>query len=142
VVGSGDGTEIKEIQKKGIEVKGITISPPEAKFARQQGLDVKVMDMHQLKFEPREFDLIYSKDCFKQGMAPVIVWGELTRVASRYILLSEPDNRWAHRAHNHLLLTKNQFEVLAEKFGWRLIKFWKLDHGYVEQRNFLFERVY
>jgi hypothetical protein len=99
------------------------------------------MDMHQIKHKPRSFDLVFSKDCFKQSMAPVIVWGDLTRVARKYIMISEPDNRWEQRAHNHLLLTKRQFEVLAEKFGFRLIKFWKLDHGYVNQRNFLFERV-
>lgn len=142
MVGSGDGTEMRLLKEKGINVKGITISPPEAKFARQQGLSAKVMDMHQIKYKPLSFDLVFSKDCFKQGMAPVIVWGEFTRVARKYILISEPDNRWELRAHNHLLLTKRQFEVLAEKFGWRLIKFWKIDQGYVNQRNFLFERVF
>jgi len=130
------------LKQKGLEIKGITISPKEVNCAKRKGLNVRLMDMHQIKFKPKSFDMIFTKDCFKQAMSPVIVWGELTNIARKYILISEPDNRWEMRMHNYLLLTKRQFKVLAEKFGWELIKFWKINQGYVEQRNFLFKCKY
>ena len=141
MVGAGDGTEMELIKEKDIKATGIQINPEQTQECQEKGLYCEIMDMHELTFADKEFDLVFCKDCFKQAMSHIIVWNEFVRVAKKYILISEPDDQWAWKAHNYLILTYEQFEMLAKKSGWKISKYWEIPMPYVKQRNFLFERI-
>lgn len=140
VVGAGDGTEMELIKEIGKKVVGIQINPKQVRECKEKGLDCKLMDMHELEFKEDEFDLVFCKDAFKQAMSHIIVWNEFVKVAKRYILISEPDEKWAWKAHNYLLLTFEQFDTLAKKAGWYIKKYWEIKLPYVTQRNYLFKK--
>lgn len=139
VVGCGDGTEIKEFQDAGYDVIGIQVNTEENKRIRAKGLDARDMDMHFMDFENGEFDLVYCKDCFKQAMSPTLAFAEFCRVAKKYILISEPDMRWAWKAHNYQLFTPEQFEIMGIKFNYPLQRHWIINTPYVDQNNYLFK---
>lgn len=141
VVGAGDGTELELFQEKGIKATGISISPKEVKNGKKKNLDIRLMDMHTLEFKENALDMVYCKDAFKQAMSPIIVWHEFIRVAKKYILISEPDESWAMRPHNFLLLTYNQFAVLAAKSKWEIMDYWEIALPFVVQRCFLFKKL-
>jgi len=140
VVGCGDGTEIKEFRNAGYEVIGIQVNKGQNAKIREQGFMARNMDMHFMDFENEAFDLIYCKDCFKQAISPTIAFAEFCRVAKKYILISEPDMRWAWKAHNYQLFTTGQFEIMGLKFNYPLIRHWIIHTPYVEQNNYLFKR--
>ena len=139
VVGCGDGTEIEEYKKAGYEVVGIQVNDFQNKQIREKGLDARTMDMHEMTFENGEFDLIHCKDCYKQAISPLLAFAEFYRVSKKYILISEPDMRWAWKAHNYQLFTEEQFEILSLKFGMKF-KSWIYTYPYVKQFNYLFEK--
>jgi SAM-dependent methyltransferase len=141
VVGCGDGTEIDELQKAGYEAVGIQVNTAENDKIRAKGLDARDMDMHFMTFETGEFDMIMCKDCFKQAMSPTICFAEFCRVAKKYILISEPDMKWAWKARNYQLFTPEQFKIMGDKFGYPLDNFWILEMGYVSQHNYLFKKA-
>jgi len=140
VVGCGDGTEIEEHLRGGSEkVVGIQVNKKQNELIRKKGLDARDMDMHEMDFENGEFDLVYCKDCFKQAISPILAFAEMYRVSKKYILISEPDIRWAWKAHNYQLFSEEQFEILALKFGMKFNS-WKYVYPYVTQYNYLFEK--
>lgn len=139
VVGCGDGTEIEEYKKAGYEVVGIQVNDFQNEQIRAKGLDARTIDMHEMTFDNGEFDLIHCKDCYKQAISPLLAFAEFYRVSKKYILISEPDMRWAWKAHNYQLFTEEQFEILAMKFGMKF-KSWIYTYPYVKQFNYLFEK--
>jgi len=140
VVGCGDGTEQEEIEKSGRKTVGIQVNKKQNGLIRKKGLDARDMDMHFMDFENGSFDMIWCKDCFKQALSPTLAFAEFCRVAKKYILISEPDQRWAWKAHNYQLFTPEQFEMMGLKFEYPLTKHWLISTPYVQQNNFLFTR--
>ena len=139
VVGCGDGTEIKEYEKEGYKTVGIQVNKKQNDLIRKDGFDARDMDMHEMDFENGQFDLVHCKDCYKQAISPLLAFAEMYRVSKKYILISEPDMRWAWKAHNYQLFTEEQFEILAMKFGMKF-KSWRYVYPYVTQYNYLFEK--
>jgi len=140
VVGCGDGAEIEEYLKGGSkEVVGIQVNKSQNDLIRAKGLDARDMDMHEMDFDNDTFDLVHCKDCFKQAISPLLAFAEMYRVSKKYILISEPDMRWAWKAHNYQLFNEEQMEILAMKFGMKF-KTWKYIYPYVTQYNYLFEK--
>jgi len=140
VVGCGDGTELEKIIASGREAIGIQVNKKQNELIRQRGLDARDMDMHTMDFENGEFDLVWCKDCFKQAMSPTIAFAEFNRVSRKYILISEPDESWAWKAHNYQLFTPEQFEMLGKKFKCPVVRHWKISMPYVKQLNYLFQK--
>lgn len=139
VVGCGDGTELKEFQAKDIKATGISVNKSQNEISRKQGLNVLDMDMHELDFKNDSFDMVYCKDCYKQAISPLLAFCEFYRVSKKHILISEPDMRWAWKAHNFQLFTPDQFEILAKKFDMEF-KHWTYQYPYVIQHNYLFTK--
>ncbi len=140
IVGCGDGTEIEEFKKSGRRAIGIQVNKKQNELIREKGLDARDMDMHEIDFDNNEFDMVYCKDCYKQAISPLLAFAEFYRVAKKYILISEPDMRWAWKAHNYQLFNEEQFEILGEKFGCPIKRNWIIDMPYVTQYNYLFEK--
>jgi trans-aconitate methyltransferase len=58
-LGCGDGPLTKQLVDMGCDVLGIDSSPEQIEAARRLGLNVQVMDGHELSFE-QEFDAVFS----------------------------------------------------------------------------------
>jgi hypothetical protein len=140
-VGCGDGTEMKVAESRGIEATGIQVNPEETKQIEEKGLYARTMDMHDMSwFDEGEFDLVFYKDAFKQSPMPIVAFVEAASITSKYILISEPCEKWRDRARNFQLLTRNQFEGMAIKCNCTLDKYWETKLPYVTQRHFLFKK--
>jgi ubiquinone/menaquinone biosynthesis C-methylase UbiE len=141
VVGCGDGTEQKKIEESGRKTVGIQVNKHQNELIRKKGLDARDMDMHEMSFKNKEFDLVWCKACYKQAISPLLAFAEFYRVSKKYILISEPDIRWAWKAHNYQQFNEEQFAILGEKFGCPIKRSWTINLPYVTQYNYLFEKL-
>lgn len=74
MLGAGTGAELQAAKEYGYKPVGIGLLPPEqVEFARQQGVDFRVMDMHDLKFPNESFDVAYCSHSFEHCCNPWLV---------------------------------------------------------------------
>ncbi|SRR5579875_43386 len=58
-LGCGEGTLTEKIAQSGAEVVGVDVSPEMVEAAKRRGLEVYLLDAHELAYE-REFDAVFS----------------------------------------------------------------------------------
>jgi SAM-dependent methyltransferase len=78
MLGAGTGAEIKAAQEYGYKAVGIGLLPEEqVNFALAQGVDFRLMDMHDLKFPNESFDVVYCSHSFEHCANPWLVCVEV-----------------------------------------------------------------
>lgn len=88
MIGAGTGAEVKAAQEYGYKPVGIgLLSPEQVIYARQQGVDFRVMDMHDLKFPNGSFDVVYCEHSFEHCVNPWLLCTEIWSVL-------RPHGRW------------------------------------------------
>lgn len=71
MIGAGTGAEVKAAQEYGYSPIGIgLLNPDQVEYAHQQGVDFRVMDMHDLKFPNESVDIVFSKYSFEHCIHP------------------------------------------------------------------------
>lgn len=139
-VGCGDGTECDEFIQKNKKVTGIALN---IKFIKKKNdYNLLKMDMHDLTFDDNSFDLVFCKDTFEHAISHVLAYSEMARVARKYLLITLPDfEEWKRGRYHYLIPTKEQIEILGEKFGLRIVKHWYGEaEGHARQDNYLFTK--
>ena len=85
MIGAGTGAEIKAAQEYGYKPIGIGLLIPEqVEYAKQQGVDFRVMDMHDLRFPNESFDVAYCDMSFEHCVNPWLVCMEVWTVLRPY----------------------------------------------------------
>lgn len=85
MIGAGTGAEIKAAQEFGYKATGIGFVPFEQlEYAKQQGVDFRIMDMHDLKFPNESFDIVYADSSFEHCLHPWLVCVEVWAVLRPY----------------------------------------------------------
>lgn len=73
-IGCADGAEVKAMNEIGYSATGITIGQNNVDYGKKHygNIDIREMDMHDLKFRPESYDFAYSSHCFEHAFAPWI----------------------------------------------------------------------
>lgn len=108
-VGCGNGTELNYLP--GDTVIGLDINP------KNQASNVDIGDMHDMAYQDKEFDLVYSRDSFEHAVAPIAALAEMSRVSSKYVCIVLPDEVWTERPEHLIIPTDRQLQSMAEKVG-------------------------
>lgn len=118
-IGSGSGYELKKLREK-YDVLGIDYNSINTKCGAIQ------MDMHDLKFTDKEFDLVFCRDVFEHSIAPLVAFSEMCRVSKKYVYIVLPDDTWA------LSLGHTMIPTLKQMICWGIKMDFSLDY-YTEQ---------
>jgi len=85
MIGAGVGAELKAAKEYGYKPIGIgLLNLEQVTYARQQGVDFKIMDMHDLKFPNERFDIAYSMASFEHCVNPWLACIETWTVLRPY----------------------------------------------------------
>lgn len=78
-IGCGEGKEAYILERLGYKVVGITQGAQNLKYAKDNypGIDIRVMDMHDLEFPTQSFNAIYIHHAFEHSTAPFILLVEM-----------------------------------------------------------------
>lgn len=88
MLGAGTGAELKAAQEFGYQAIGIGLLVPEqVKYAREQGVDFRIMDMHDLRFPNGVFDVVFCNHSFEHCCNPWLLCMEVWAVL-------RPHGRW------------------------------------------------
>jgi SAM-dependent methyltransferase len=79
-VGFGVGYSLDKFKELGIKVTGITMNEDERKAAFIVGHNVQIMDMANLDFEDKTFDLVWCRHAIEHSVMPIIALMEFKRV--------------------------------------------------------------
>ncbi|MHA2053374.1 MAG: class I SAM-dependent methyltransferase [Candidatus Hodarchaeales archaeon] len=125
-IGCADGMEVKVLKDLGYNVTGITLGQINIDWARKYlpDCDVRLMDLHDLEFDPNTFDCAFSDNCFEHCFAPMIhlleVWTVLKPEGKFYIKMpkfidwnegeKKPGNQLDHH-HPNMLPPKMHSEM-------------------------------
>ena len=145
-VGCGGG-EITEKLMKNWKVTGIDNSPNSIRICNQKGLDVKLMDAADIKFEDKSFDFVYSDGLLEhfENFEPFVK--EMCRVARKCVVITQPNHfSLFHKiVHNmggvpvhEYTYTIDDFTKKFEKYNFKLTG--KTGVNMNEQWGLLFER--
>ena len=93
-VGCNDGWMCKVFKENGKKPIGINdfLYPTDSKFITDNGLDIRIMDMHALDFQSEAFDAIWLRHSLEHSIAPLIVLSECHRVlkVGGYVFIALP----------------------------------------------------
>jgi len=93
VIGCNEGWEVERLMKWNKHVIGIDIVPSVVKHGREEhGLDLRLMDMHDLHFEDNTFNMVFIKGTLEHSHIPTLVLSEIYRVLkpSGYVFINVP----------------------------------------------------
>lgn len=116
-IGSGKGRMLLELQRQGLQIRGVENNPwMIAEGRRLHGeLPITLVTGHELPFEDGAFDIVLSFDVFEHIPDSDAHLGEVWRVlgpGGRYLL--QTPNKW----------TNSVFETIR----WKSLTAWKKDH--------------
>lgn len=85
MIGAGTGAEVKAAQMYGYRPIGVgLLGSEQVEYALSQGVDFRVMDMHDLKFPNESFDVAYCDMSFEHCANPWLVCMEVWAVLRPY----------------------------------------------------------
>lgn len=81
IIGCGIGAEIKAANMLGYKATGIGfLNRAQYEYAIGQGVDMKIMDMHDIRLPNESFDIVYSSATFEHGLHPWLMCTEVWAV--------------------------------------------------------------
>lgn len=132
-LGCADGAEVKALNDLGYSATGITLGQCNVDYGKKNygNIDIRVMDMHDLKFRPRAFDYAYSSHCFEHSFAPWIhvmeVWSVLKEFGLWYTqhpTYVEGTTEVTMQSHHHPnVLPPEIHRHIFEECGFKVIKY-------------------
>lgn len=139
-VGLGDGTECELFASMGKKVTGIGLNLDRVS---QKGYDAVQMDMHDMEFLGKTFDMVFCKDTFEHSISHVIAFSEMVRVSKKYVYITLPDfDSWKDGEWHYIIPTKEQMEALCRRFRVRFVKHERIAvEGHAPQDCYLLERT-
>ena len=85
MLGAGTGAEVKAAQEYGYEAVGIgLLGKEQLEYARSQGVDMRLMDMHDLKFPNESFDVVWCDNSWEHCVHPWLLCTEVWAVLRSY----------------------------------------------------------
>lgn len=74
ILGCADGNEIRVFKELGYDPVGITLGQTNIDWAKNNlpGCNIRIMDMHDLEFDPETFDCVFSDNTFEHCFAPMV----------------------------------------------------------------------
>jgi ubiquinone/menaquinone biosynthesis C-methylase UbiE len=145
-IGCGAGEITKKLIKHW-KVIGIDNSPTSIRICKQRGLDARLMDAADIKFNDKSFDLVYADGLLEhfKNFEPFVK--EMCKVSKKYVLITQPNHfslfhKIVHRmggvpVHEYTY-TIDDFAKSFKKFNYSLIG--KTGVNMNEQWALLFER--
>ncbi len=125
-IGCADGMEVKALKGLGYDPIGITLGRTNVDWARENlpDCDIRLMDLHDLDFDPETFDCAFSDNTFEHCFAPMLhlleVWTVLKPGGKFFINIplfidwedgeKKPGNQLDHH-HPNLLPPKMHTEM-------------------------------
>lgn len=119
-VGCGEGPkELDLLAKEGYDVTGITLLP----WMEKDDSRIKTMDMHDMKFPPESFDVIYSTQVMEHSYAPWLacleIWITLRDSGIFFMVVPTP---YMYKVVTHPnLLSQDQWEFILLHTGFEVI---------------------
>ena len=129
-IGTGDGYGLNFMKNKfkSESACGITLSEQEKNWAKEvyPGVNVKVMDVHDLRYDDNYFDLITARDSFEHFLSPFLALNEIYRVLKQdgLVMIALPVNEtWLYWDEHLLVPTFKQMEHLLKLSGFEILKY-------------------
>jgi SAM-dependent methyltransferase len=134
-IGARDGYGTGTLKKYGYDAVGIEIVQGFVDHAVGRGRNVRWGDAMNLEFEPKSFDVIYSRHCIEHCKDTVKFFSECEKVLKPEgcVFITFPfelRDKWLSRKYpglNHMVYfeTKDQFREVVEKTNFKEILFTK-----------------
>lgn len=123
-IGVSDGYELLQIPNS----TGLEINKSSLEKCEEKGFNVVYGDMHEIPFDDKSFDLVYSRHSLEHSIATWIAMSEFARIAKKYILIVLPDQKlWGNSDWHFLIPTLEQLQTMAKKLGFEIIDTWHND---------------
>jgi SAM-dependent methyltransferase len=130
-VGCSDGWMCKHFIDDGKAAIGINdfLYVTDHEFIKNNKLDIRIMDMHQLKFKDKSFDAIWLRHTLEHSIAPLIVLSECQRILKLggYIFIAlppYPDPPEYYPGH-YSLIPMFQLEYFMKIYRFEIISLYK-----------------
>lgn len=124
-VGVGRGYSLRKFIEKGFNVTGITLSQKEYRDFQDEGIDVKFMDMADLKFDDESFDLVWCRHALEHSVMPFIALREFYRVLRRgkLLFIEVPSDNVFHieNPNHYSLFSDHAWQALFHKAKFEVI---------------------
>lgn len=131
-VGCGQGQFAEAFKTLGIEWHGVTLGT-DYEICKSKGLEVYQEDFTFINWVQEDYyDLVFARHALEHSPFPLITLMEWNRVSNGYLCVILPNplgllgtsHVGAYKGRNHYsVMTKEHFAWLAERAGWRLLKF-------------------
>jgi len=90
-VGCGFGQEVYHFKMNGYDVVGTTLSDFDIEFGlKKLKINLVKMDMHDLDYNDKAFDLVFIRQVLEHALSPYIVLREAARVSKKYVAIFLP----------------------------------------------------
>lgn len=130
MLGAGTGAEVLAANELGYEAVGVGLLEPEQiEYARSRGVDMRLMDMHDLRFPNESFDIAFCNHSFEHCQQPWMVcmevWATLRPRGRWWINLPT----WQHAdkdgpSNRHYMILPPWFmKPMFKRCGFKLIHF-------------------
>ena len=123
-VGFGTGYSLEKFRKLGIDPVGITLDNNELQCALLLKYDAHLMDMADLDFDDKRFDLVWCRHSLEHSVMPMIALMEFHRVLSDkgYLYVEVPADNVAHieNANHYSMFSDGAWQGLFRKAGFKL----------------------
>lgn len=149
-VGFGDGWSLTELKHRFPQsfIFGLTFNQQELEFFEKNFKVSQTQafygDMHNMSFESKFFDLVYSRDNFEHSISPYIALLEFKRILKDdgYILITIPGEEWTEEPEHITLLNKRQMLHLIQICGLKLkdYQYSEYPEAAVNQHRYLIEK--
>lgn len=122
-LGCGDGWSTNQLISMGYNAIGVTINPDEVNNAlKTYSIDLILADMHDLPFDDKSFDCVYSRESLEHCVAPHIALCEMNRVLidGGHTLINVPDQKWINEPSHHIVPSPAQMHEMLFKTKFNL----------------------
>lgn len=136
VVGCADGAELDMWRA----AQGIDLNDESLAKARYSGHMVQNMDMHNMTFKDKIFDLVSSRDVFEHAVSPIKAISEMSRVSNKYVAITIPNSAWQDSEWHFIIPTMKQMVTLGEKVDLMLKAY--REHGAIQGSEYIKQHLY
>lgn len=119
-IGCGHGSGMLEMNKLGYNnITGVDLIHEKLEYAKNLGLNVKQMDMHQLQLSENEFDYSFMSHVIEHSVDPVRVICEMIRVTKNigFIIapIEEPNGNSENSPHTYPFRSQEDWHYVLKK---------------------------
>lgn len=125
-IGCGEGRDLEEFNKYGIQAIGISLSESDINACVEKGLDIYRMDQNFMYFDD-SFGAFFASHILEHSPMPYFTLHEYNRILDLngvgYIEVPSP-KPWSIDNQNHYsIFPKEMWEILIKKSGFEIMEF-------------------